>query len=239
MNATRTVIFPLWLACLLAGASLAQQPGPNGGAPVSYSSISELNQLMSGLQQASQSTQDDISHLRIEKWKTDGNTKRQTENDTQSIQRNLQNALPAMLGDLKNSPESLPATFKVYRNLDALYDVLNSVVESAGAFGNKEDFQSLNKDLGSIEESRRAFAERMDKLSAAKETEISQLRSQLQSARAVIPPKKVVVDDTEPAAKKAPAKKKSAAKPKTAKPTGAQSTTTPQGSQSQNSQPQQ
>ena len=35
---------------------------------------------------------------------------------------------------LKNSPENLALTFKAYRNLDALYDVLNSVVESAGAF---------------------------------------------------------------------------------------------------------
>jgi hypothetical protein len=153
--------------------------------------------------------------LRIERWKTDSGTKKQTESDADSILRNLQNALPTILGDLKNSPENLAFTFKTYRNLDALYDVLNSVVGAAGAFGSKDEFQSLNNDLGAIEDSRRAFAERMDKLANAKETEIGQLRTELQNARAAAPPKKVVVDDTEPA-KKSPANKKRASKPKKA-----------------------
>jgi hypothetical protein len=204
---------PAFLALLLcAGVCVGQAPP---APPVSYSSISELNQLLAGLQQTSQATQDDLSHLRIEKWKTDSNTKRQTESDVESLQRNLQSALPGMLNDLKNSPESAPLTFKVYRNLDALYDVMNSVVESAGAFGNKEEFQSLNKDLGALEESRRAFAGRMDKVANAKETEIGQLRAALQTARAEIPPKKTVVDDTKPAAEKKPVRhKKPVPKPK-------------------------
>src|SRR5579864_4688035 len=222
MNATTTAAVLCWSAMLLAGTSMAQAPVSDAAAPVSYSSISELNQLIGNLQQASQSAQEDLSHLRIEKWKTDSGTRRQTENDRESIQRNLQNALPGMLADLKNAPESLPATFKVYRNLDALNDVLNSVVESAGAFGSKDEFQSLNKDLGGIEESRRAFADRMDKLSNAKEKEIGQLRVELQSARAAIPPKKTVVDDTEPTPPKKTTKKKAAPKPKPPSSQGAQ-----------------
>jgi hypothetical protein len=222
MNAiTKTVVLG-WSAMLLAGTSMAQAPANNASAPVSYTSISELNQMTGSLLQASQDAQEDLSHLRIEKWKTDGNTKRQTESDAQSVLRNLQNALPGMLADLKNAPESLPATFKVYRNLDALYDVLNSVVESTGAFGSKDEFQSLNRDLGAIEQSRRAFADRMDKLSNAKENEIGQLRVELQSARAAIPPKKTVVDDTEPAPPKKAPKKKAAPKPKPPSSQGAQ-----------------
>lgn len=203
--------------CLLAFAGLGNaqtaenQPAP----PVSYSSISELNQLLANLQQTSQAIQDDLSHLRVEKWKTDSGTKHQTEGDVESIQRNLQSALPAMLDTLKNSPESTPLTFKVYRNLDALYDVMSSVVESAGAFGGKDDFQSLNKDLGSLEDSRRAFADRMDRVATAKENEIGQLRTALQTARAEIPPKKTVVDDTAPTpAKKSTPHKKPVPKPK-------------------------
>jgi hypothetical protein len=118
-----------------------------------------------------------------------------------------------MLGDLKNSPENVALTFKVYRNLDALYDVMSSVVESAGAFGNKEEFQSLSKDLGALEDSRRAFADRMDKIATAKETELGQLRVALQNARAAIPPKKTVVDDTAPPAKKPVPRKKPTPKP--------------------------
>jgi hypothetical protein len=206
------------LGCLLAcSPAFAQAPANStSNAPVSYGSISELNQLMGTLQSASQTTLQDLGHLRIEKWKTDSNTKRQTQIDTESITRNLQNALPGMLSDLKNSPENLELTFKTYRNLDALYDVMNSVVESTGAFGSKEEFQPLNTDLGAVESSRRGFADRMDKLASAKETEIGQLRGALQAARAATPAKKTVVDDTEPAPKKVPVRKKPVPKPKVA-----------------------
>ena len=227
MNATTTAALFCWSAILLGGTSLGQSPANNAATPVSYTSISELNQMVGNLEQASQSAQDDLSHLRIEKWKTDSGTKRQTENDTQSVLRNLQNALPSMVGELKNAPESLPSTFKLYRNLDALYDVMNSLVESAGAFGGKEEFQSLNKDLGAIEEARRAFAQRMDKLASAKENEIGQLRVELQNARAAIPPKKTVVDDTEPPPPKKTVKKKTVPKPKPANPQGSPSQASP------------
>lgn len=209
----KAAVLCCWIA--VAGTAVSQNSSnPQPAAPVSYSSISELNELIANLQQTSTALQEDLSHLRVEKWKTDSGTKRQTQTDTESILRNLENALPAIVADLKNSPENLALTFKLYRNLDALYDVSSSVTESAGAFGNKDEFQSLNRDLGGLESSRRAFADRMDKLASAKENEIGQLRAELQNARAAIPPKKVVVDDTEPTPpKKTPARKKAVPKP--------------------------
>src|SRR5215471_18579082 len=203
----------LSLGLVSSAIVFAQTPSGAQSTPVSYSSMTELNQLVSNLQQASQGAQENLSHLRIDKWKTDSGTKRQTQVDSQSILRNLQDALPSMLTELKNSPENLALTFKLYRNLDALYDVMTSLTESTGAFGGKDEYQALSNDLGNIESSRRAFAGRMDKLANAKESEIAQLRVDLQTARAAAPPKKVVVDDTEPEAKK-PVHKKSTTKPK-------------------------
>src|SRR5450432_1484117 len=125
---------------------------------------------------------------------------------------------------MRNSPENLAASFKLYRNLDALYDVLSSVVEAAGAFGSKDEFQALDNDFNTIETARRSLAERMQGLAESKEGELTQLRTQVRNAQPVVstPPKKVIVDDTEPV-KKPPAKKKPAAKttaPGTAKPAG-------------------
>src|ERR1700678_3187497 len=111
--------------------SIASAAGPQG-APVSYASVSQLNGLLAQLEATSQSTQGDLAKLRIERWKTDAASKKQALGNVDSIQRNLQNALPAMIAQLRNAPEDLPATFKLYRNLDALYDVMGSVVESAG-----------------------------------------------------------------------------------------------------------
>lgn len=190
--------------------------------PVSYSSVSELNMLLSQLEQTAQSTSADLSKLRIERWKTDSNTKRQTQANVESIVRNLQNALPEMLTQLRSSPEDLSATFRLYRNLDALYDVFGSVVESAGAFGSRDDFQTLSNDLSAFERSRRSLAERMENLSSSKEAELARLRTQIKAmATPPPPPKKIVVDDTE-APKKPATKKKSSKTSKSTNPSATQ-----------------
>ena len=132
---------------------LSPPTSPRAQGPVSYSSVNELNGLLSQLEQASQAAQVDLAKMRIEKWKTDSGSKRQAEGNVDSIQRNLQTALPEIIAQLKASPESLTATFKLYRNLDALYDVFESVAESAGAFGSKDEFQSLQNDVNCIRKS--------------------------------------------------------------------------------------
>ncbi|HLX85470.1 MAG TPA: hypothetical protein VKR59_16325 [Terriglobales bacterium] len=190
---------------------LAQNAGDAGSAaqpPVAYASVSELNGILSQLQQTTQSMQTDLGNMRVEKWKTDASTKQQTLANIESIRRNLKSALPETITTLNGSPENLEASFKLYRNLDALYDVFGSIVESAGAFGSKAEYQSLGNDMTGLESARRSFAERMQKLAAGKDDELARLRAQVKTLTAAPPPppKKVVVDDTEPPKK--PVKKK-------------------------------
>jgi hypothetical protein len=188
--------------------------------------MTQLNGMLAQLEESSKSTQADLAKLRIERWKTDGNSKKQTLANVDSIQRNLQGALPEIIAQLRAQPEDLPTTFKLYRNLDALYDVVGVVVEGTGAFGSKDDFQSLSNDLTTFEDTRKQLAKRIESLSSAKEVEIVRLRADLKTAQAAIPaapPKKVVVDDNEPP-KKPVVKKK---KPKPATP----STTAPPAGQ--------
>jgi len=200
------------------------QGQPPSGTPVSYASVTELNGILGQLEAASKSTQADLVKLRIERWKTDNSYKKQVLANVDSIQRNLQSALPEIMAQLQAAPEDLPATFKLYRNLDALYDVLGNVAEAAGAFGSKDDFQSLSNDLNGFEGGRKQLAVRIESLSSAKEAEIVRLRADLKTAQAAIPttpPKKTLVDDNEPAKTPTPAvKKKTAAKPKTTSPSG-------------------
>jgi hypothetical protein len=186
------------------------------GAPVSYTSVTQVNGLLTQLETTSKAAQGDLTNLRIERWKTDAGTKKQALGNVDSILRNLQNALPGIVEKLRAAPDDVPATFNLYRNLDALYDVLGGVVEETGAFGSKDDFQALANDLKSFEGTRKALAERLENLATAKEAEIVRLRSDLKTAQAAIPvepPKKTVVDDNEPAKKPPVVKKKPAAKP--------------------------
>jgi hypothetical protein len=214
------------LLSLTASFALAQDAPQPVQAPVSYASVSQVNTLLSQLEQSSQTAQLDLAKLRIEKWKADGTTKKQTTSNSESVQRNLQTALPTIISDVRNSPESLTASFKLYRNLDALYDVFGSVVENTGAFGTKEEFQALENDLNAIENARRSLGDRISALSEAKEAELNHLHAQVHTLQAAVPPpqpRKVVVDDTVPAKKPAP-KKKAVPKPPAA---GAQPATPP------------
>src|SRR5271156_171248 len=190
------------IATLAASFAVAQAPAQDQAAPqppVAYASVSELNSILAQLQQTVKSIQSDLASMRIERWKTDGATKKQTLADIDSIQRNLQSTLPETIAQLNNSPEDLGASFKLYRNLDALYSVFGSLTELAGAFGSKDEFQSLDNDLNGLKSARRDFGDRMQKLTASKEDELTRLRAQVKTLTAAPPPppKKIVVDDTE------------------------------------------
>lgn len=216
---------------LIAGASInnaaaqvtvvpSNAPSSNAqasnAAPVSYASMTEVNRVLSELSQASETITADLNKVRVEKWKADGETKRQSLANVESIRRNLQSALPGMVSQLSTSPDSLSQTFKVYRNVGALYDVLANLAESAGAFGSKDEFQTLSNDASSVEKARRDLADRMDKLASAKDAEIANLHTQVQALQAAMPPeppKRIIIDDTE--------KPKKPVKKKTAKPAGA------------------
>jgi hypothetical protein len=210
---------------IVAAAFAQSGPAPsaapaNSGQPqqpVSYASVTQLNELLAQLEATSKDTQANLVKLRIEKWKADGSYKRQALGNVDSVQRNLQGALPEIITQLRSTPEDLPATFKLYRELDALYDVLGSIAEGTGAFGSKDDFQSVSNNLNGFETARRQLAERIENLASSKEAEITRLSSALktaQAAAAAAPPKKMVVDDTEPP-KKPAAKKKTTKKPAT------------------------
>ncbi len=234
--------FSLCLAFILAVCSSAASQGQapasgQDGTPVSYASINQLNGMLSQLEQTSQATQIDLAKLRIERWKTDSNTRRQLQSNEDSIARNMQAALPEIIGQLRSSPENSAITFKLYRNLSALYDVLNEITESAGAFGSKDEYQALANDLSNLDAARRSFGDRLESLTNAKEAELGRLHAELRQAQAVInsaPPKKIIVDDAAPAKKSRktshPASKKPV-HPKTSSPTQKSDSQKPASSQ--------
>ena len=224
---------PFLILVLSSLPMAAQAGGQNAAAPVPYATANQVNALMSQLESTAVSLSADLSRLRINKWKAPSEAKQQGESNRQSILRNLESALPGMVSAVRGNPDDVAASFTLYRNLDALYDVLSSVAESAGAFGPRDDYQALGNDLNSVEHVRRDLADRVATLASSKETELARLRNEVrtaQAAAAAAPPKKVVVDDNEPAKK--PVRKKRVVKHPAKKPANgqaAQKNPTPQG----------
>jgi hypothetical protein len=198
----------LWLWCVLAAA---QQPGSPAPIPAPASAGPSLSAplvaLLPPLERAAQTTSLDLAHLRIEKWKGDRAVKDDAAGKTESLERNLTGALPAMVEAVRANPNNLAPALKLYRNLNAVYDVLAFVTEAAGAFAPKDEYRALSADLQEIDTSRRALADMLENMATAQDQEVVRLRAQTQPP-APSQVKKIVVDDNEPAPKPAPKRRK-------------------------------
>jgi hypothetical protein len=210
------------VSSLLFGQSVAAPANPPD-LPATGSMISNLDRLQSAASQ----TNIELGHLRIEKWKADAGSKQQAQANADSIQRNLTTALPGLIDNVRSAPQSVDADFKLYRNLNVLYDVLASLTESTGAFGLRSDYDALAQQLSVMDSVRRNLGDELEKLTASTQSELNQLRAQVhtmqqQQSAAATPPKKVIVDDSE-------APKKTAHKKKPAQKSGAQSSSSGTG----------
>ena len=216
----------------LSSVALAQMANTPASAPSSAragsASMSSVLSDLDRLQAAASQANVDLAHIRIEKWKADSNSKQQAQGNADSVQRNLATALPALIDNVRSAPQDVNAEFKLYRNLNALYDVFASLTESAGAFGPRSDYDALTQQLGVIDSVRRNLGDELEKLTSSTQLELNQLRTQVrtlkQQAAASTPPKKAIVDDTEPA-KKTPSHKKRPAQKSTTPATGTSNST--------------
>ena len=213
----RLAVFYLLLGATALSQTPANGPSTSAGehapsvssAPVS-SVLPDLDKLRAAASQATL----DLGHLRIDKWKADANSKQQAQANADSIQRNLTSALPVLIDAVRSAPQDLNAEFKLYRNLNALYDVFASLTEVTGAFGPKGDYEALAQQLETFDSVRRNLGDALEQLTSSTQSEVVQLRTQVrayQQAAAAAPPKKVVVDDTQPAKRTVHKKKKPAA----------------------------
>lgn len=207
--------FPrLAVLVFLAASALAQTQAPTQPANnVSSTSPStgDVNTLVSRIEQETQGLNEDVGKLRIEKWKTDSSSRQQATENAASIQRNISSTFPGLLSGVRSNPQSVASNFKLYRYLNALYDVTSSLAESTGAFGKHEEYNLLSPHVAALEEARRSYADLLQQMATSADNRIAaaQRAQAAATAAAAPPPKKIVVDDadTTPAPKKKKAKK--------------------------------
>ena len=210
----------------IAPSAQTQSTAPTQSVAADNSALfSNLDRLQSAASQANA----DIARMHIDKWKADNETKQESQTNAGSLQRNLTSALPVLISAVRTAPQDLTAGFKLYRNLNALYDVLTSFTETAGAFGPKSDYDALAQQLNTIDTARRELGDRLESQTAQTQVELNQLRTQVrtlqQAAVPPPPPKKVVVDNADTGKK--PAHKKKPAADAASEPNSGSSTSSP------------
>ena len=179
------------LALLLLPASFAV--AQTSDAPVAVPTASSL--LAPALDQLRQS----LGSVRVEKWKAPGAVKGEAGSNVQSMERDLEGTLPGLLQTADAAPGVVSKNLPVFRNTDALYDVLLRVVASADLFAPPSEVNTLHAAMFSLENARRTLGDTLQSSAATQEEQNSRLQAQLQ-ARPPAPAAASVVDDgTKPA----------------------------------------
>jgi hypothetical protein len=207
----------------LAAQTSDATPAPAANPPIAATDQSTLPAIQA-LRPALDNVSAVTAGLSIARWKAPGDVRSSTQQDVNSIQRDLTSTLPPLL-DQAQAPGALAPSFAVYRNIDALYDVLLRVTEMASLAGTAEEATHLEDVRAGLETARGQLGNSLLQSVSAQDSQVVQLRAaiaaQAQAKPVEPPPTKIVVDDG-PAPKPKPKPKKKPA-PATTTP----ATTTP------------
>lgn len=214
MNLTRCSSCALLVcACSLAYSSqflFAQQtPPPTSAATVQPvpSTTKPSDTLRPALSQISRT----CAGLNISRWKAPSEVRADAQQNVDSIERDLNSTLPGLLSQADAAPNSVAAVFPVYSNVDALYDVLLRVSETANLAAPPSDASDLEVALRTLESARSQLGSTIVSSAKSNEDELLRLQTAIQkaaAAQAAAPPPKTTVVDDGPAKTATPAKRK-------------------------------
>jgi hypothetical protein len=158
-----------------------------------------------------------IGSINIARWKAPNDIRGNSQQDVASMQRDLSTTLPDLMSKAEaaagaSGPAALSPTFAVFRNIDALYDVLLRVSQTAALAGSSSDANVLEQARAGLEEGRGKLGAWLLQAIGAQDAQVAHPQPAVATpAAAPAAPNKIVVEDGPEAPK--PRKKKPAATP--------------------------
>jgi hypothetical protein len=200
VNAVRMTL--LVLALVGTGWPVCAQAVQAPGAPtVPAVAPAPAGFQMTSLRPALGNVQEAIAGLSIAHWKAPAETRAAIQQDVASMQRDLTTTLPSLMAQADapagNAPAALSPSFAVFRNLDALYDVLLRVTETAALAGPSSDASSLEDARAGLEDGRGKLGTWLLQSIGAQDAQIARARATVAPAAPAPPaaPAKIVVND--------------------------------------------
>jgi hypothetical protein len=175
-------------ACVGAARGQAAPAAPPPGAVFPIAS----------LRPALANVQNTIANLGVSRWKAPAETRAAVQQDIGSMQRDLNATLPGLVAQAEANPTALSSAFAVFRNLDALYDVLLRVTETAALAGSGSDAGSLEDARAGLEDGRDKLGNWLLQSITAQDAQVVHLQTALAAHPAAAPaaaPTKGVIDD--------------------------------------------
>jgi hypothetical protein len=198
----------------VARAQADQAPG-RAQSPAAAVAPAPTAFAMMNLRPALANVQTAITSINVGHWKAPNDIRANTQQDLNSMQRDLTTTLPPLLAQADaaasaNGPAALAPSFAVFRNLDALYDVLLRVTETAGLAGSAADASNLEEARAGLEAGRAKLGAWLLQAIGAQDAQLVRLQTPAARPAVAAPaaPNKIVVNDgpdtTKPRKKKPP-----------------------------------
>jgi hypothetical protein len=174
----------------VSGAAQAAAPDPGTTPAPGGFAMANLRPALANVQAA-------IGNLNVAHWKAPSATRSAVQQDIVSMQRDLNATLPGLVSQAEASgPGVLSPSFAVFRNLDALYDVLLRVSETASLAASGADAGSLEDARAGLEDGRAKLGAWLLQSIGTQDAQIARMQASVSHpAAAPPPPSKIVVDD--------------------------------------------
>jgi hypothetical protein len=193
-QAYRAVLVKVFVLIFSIGAFAESRPAAVSTSPSPVAR--DLNTTLAELMRVTPATSQDLTKLQqqggrlhwVTFWQDD---KAQKGKMTAALQRNLQFAVPDLVHDAQASGGSLSTTFKLYRDLTAVCESLDSMLPP-GAREGKTELAALSNDLSAMNRLREELSAYIQRTAVSMDREDARLVSSGRS------PRKVIVDDNIP-----------------------------------------
>jgi len=190
LNRTPHAILLLMLSASLVSID-AQPPAPAEAAATATPSA-VMQPALGSLRQA-------LEVLRPEKWKAAGAVTAESASDIGSLERDLDSTLPPLLAAADVAPGSAAQLLPAYRNVEALYDVVVRVTQTAVLAAPAQQSEALQQATAALQQSRRDFGDLLNGAAQAQDRQLRDAQTRVRTLEAtaaqpapVCPPPPVV-----------------------------------------------
>jgi hypothetical protein len=168
----------------------------------------DLNSSLTDLDRVAMSTYADISALNVERWGSQwkpgflkSTRQKEAEHTAESVKRNLSDALPTLIADVRTTHGSVSSTFRLYHDLTLVGEAMQSLVSTAKFEGRQHESRGLVEDCASLSRIRHNLSTYIEARAVNMDSKAATLAS-YSPARQSRPPavKKIVIDDMAQAA---------------------------------------
>lgn len=168
----------------------------------------DLNGSLTDLDRVAMSTYADISALNIDRWNGQwrpgflrSTRQKEAEHTAESVKRNLSDALPTLIADVRTAHGSVTSTFRLYHDLTLVSEAMDSLVSTAKFEGHQHESRGLVADCAELSRIRRNLTSYIEARAVTMDSKAATLASYSPAPRPRPPAvRKIVIDDMSQAA---------------------------------------